>query len=184
MQDGLCFLSLESQAALLLGHGKGTLGGSWVSDVFLWWACRVPYVLALLREGLGIPEERVRIGSGHEQWTLGAALAEGGRVGVGRPFLELVRCHAPPITPACMHASLHHAHACMHASDWNRSACWQSGQPCLIAVACLACAEGGSGAAPGRLLLACCSSPSVLLTVAWNPLRQGARQAPHCLACC
>jgi len=38
-----------------------------------------PYVAALLRDGLGVPEARVRVGSGREAWTLGAALAEGGR---------------------------------------------------------------------------------------------------------
>ncbi len=46
------------------------------------WRARVrsaPYVAALLRDGLGVPEARVRVGSGREAWTLGAALAEGGR---------------------------------------------------------------------------------------------------------
>ncbi|KAK9840645.1 hypothetical protein WJX81_006647 [Elliptochloris bilobata] len=40
---------------------------------------RAPYVAALLRDGLGVPGERVTVGSGREAWTLGAALAEGGR---------------------------------------------------------------------------------------------------------
>lgn len=59
--------------------------------------CRVPYIVALLRKGLAIPEERIRIGSGREGWTLGAALAEGGRVGIGRPLIEKVT-HPPPCT--------------------------------------------------------------------------------------
>ena len=46
--------------------------------------CRVPYVTRLLREGLGVPEAQTRIGSGREGWTLGAALAEGSKVGAGR----------------------------------------------------------------------------------------------------
>ncbi|KAK9807631.1 hypothetical protein WJX72_004780 [[Myrmecia] bisecta] len=45
---------------------------------------RVPYVTKLLREGLGVPESQIQIGSGREGWTLGAALAEGSRVGVGQ----------------------------------------------------------------------------------------------------
>ena len=52
---------------------------------------RVPYVVGLLRRGLSIPDERVRIGSGHEGWTLGAALAEGGRVGMGKAVVAVVR---------------------------------------------------------------------------------------------
>ena len=62
---------------------------------------RVPYVLGLLRKGLAVPEGRIHVGSGHEQWTLGAALAEGGRVGVGRPRLQLVRAAQCPM---CSHA--------------------------------------------------------------------------------
>lgn len=34
----------------------------------------------LLREGLGLPESQISIGSGKEGWTLGAALAEGSKV--------------------------------------------------------------------------------------------------------
>ena len=34
---------------------------------------------ALLLDGLGVREDRVTVGSGREAWTLGAALAEGGR---------------------------------------------------------------------------------------------------------
>lgn len=40
---------------------------------------RAPYVAALLLSGLGVQEDRVTVGSGREAWTLGAALAEGGR---------------------------------------------------------------------------------------------------------
>lgn len=43
----------------------------------------MPYTLQLLRAGLGVPQSQVRIGSGREAWTLGAALAEGASVGVG-----------------------------------------------------------------------------------------------------
>ena len=39
--------------------------------------CRVPYIIQLLTEGLGLPEAQVTVGSGREGWTLGAALAEG-----------------------------------------------------------------------------------------------------------
>lgn len=42
--------------------------------------CRVPYVLQLLTQGLGLPESQVTVGSGKEGWTLGAALAEGSKV--------------------------------------------------------------------------------------------------------
>ena len=41
--------------------------------------CRVPYVIQLLTEGLGLPEAQVTVGSGREGWTLGAALAEGSK---------------------------------------------------------------------------------------------------------
>ncbi|KAL0038169.1 hypothetical protein WJX79_005885 [Trebouxia sp. C0005] len=41
---------------------------------------RVPYITQLLREGLGLPESQISIGSGKEGWTLGAALAEGSKV--------------------------------------------------------------------------------------------------------
>ena len=51
---------------------------------------RVPYIVSLLRKGLAVPESRIRIGGGNEGWTLGAALAEGGRVGVGRPLIDKV----------------------------------------------------------------------------------------------
>ncbi len=51
---------------------------------------RVPYIISLLRKGLAIPEDRIQIGSGKEGWTLGAALAEGGRVGIGRPLVDKV----------------------------------------------------------------------------------------------
>lgn len=44
---------------------------------------RVPYLLGLLRYGLGVPEHRIRVGSGREPWTLGAALAEGAKAGAG-----------------------------------------------------------------------------------------------------
>lgn len=47
-------------------------------------------MISLFREGLSVPEERLRIGSGQEGWTLGAALAEGGRVGIGRPKIDQV----------------------------------------------------------------------------------------------
>ncbi|BDA48267.1 probable ectonucleoside triphosphate diphosphohydrolase 5 at N-terminal half [Coccomyxa sp. Obi] len=49
---------------------------------------RVPYIISLLRKGLAISEDRIRIGNGKEGWTLGAALAEGGRVGIGRPLMD------------------------------------------------------------------------------------------------
>lgn len=51
---------------------------------------RVPYIVSLLRKGLAVPESRIRIGGGNEGWTLGAALAEGGRVGIGRPLIDKV----------------------------------------------------------------------------------------------
>ncbi len=51
---------------------------------------RVPYIVALLRKGLAVPELHIRVGSGNEGWTLGAALAEGGRVGIGRPLIDKV----------------------------------------------------------------------------------------------
>ena len=41
--------------------------------------CRVPYIIQLLTEGLGLPEAQVTVGSGKEAWTLGAALAEGSK---------------------------------------------------------------------------------------------------------
>ena len=44
---------------------------------------RVPYIIGLLRKGLGVPESRIQVGSGREPWTLGAALAEGSKVGAG-----------------------------------------------------------------------------------------------------
>ncbi len=50
----------------------------------------MPYIISLLRKGLAISEDRIRIGNGKEGWTLGAALAEGGRVGIGRPLLDKV----------------------------------------------------------------------------------------------
>lgn len=50
----------------------------------------MPYIISLLRKGLAIPEDRIQIGSGKEGWTLGAALAEGGRVGIGRPLVDKV----------------------------------------------------------------------------------------------
>ena len=53
-------------------------------------ACRVPYIIDLLQDGLSLSEEKLSIGNGREGWTLGAALAEGGRVGIGRPILEQV----------------------------------------------------------------------------------------------
>lgn len=49
-------------------------------NVAVYWrraCCRVPYVIKLLREGLGVPEDQVRVGSGQEAWTLGMAIAEG-----------------------------------------------------------------------------------------------------------
>lgn len=46
--------------------------------------------MSLLQEGLSIPEEKLHVGNGREGWTLGAALAEGGRIGIGRPILEQV----------------------------------------------------------------------------------------------
>ena len=63
---------------------------SWCHDV-----CRVPYIMSLLQEGLSIAEEKLQVGNGREGWTLGAALAEGGRVGIGRPVLEQVRYECP-----------------------------------------------------------------------------------------
>ncbi len=36
--------------------------------------------MQLLKEGLGLPESQISIGSGKEGWTLGAALAEGSKV--------------------------------------------------------------------------------------------------------
>lgn len=53
-------------------------------------ACRVPYIMSLLQEGLSLHEDKVQVGNGREGWTLGAALAEGGRVGIGRSLLEQV----------------------------------------------------------------------------------------------
>lgn len=50
---------------------------------------------ALLRDGLGVPEQRVTVGSGREAWTLGAALAEGGRA----EFAE--RGRAPVCSALC-----------------------------------------------------------------------------------
>ncbi len=47
--------------------------------------------MSLLKRGLSISEDKVQVGTGREGWTLGAALAEGGRVGIGRPILEQVR---------------------------------------------------------------------------------------------
>ena len=49
---------------------------------------------ALLRSGLGVREERVTVGSGREAWTLGAALAEGGRSELIDYAHDTV-CHAP-----------------------------------------------------------------------------------------
>lgn len=43
----------------------------------------MPYLISLLRYGLGVPEHRIHIGSGREAWTLGAALAEGAKAGAG-----------------------------------------------------------------------------------------------------
>ena len=57
--------------------------GSGFKDLGLY-ACRVPFVIALLRHGLGVAENQTRIGTGREAWTLGAALAEGSKVGAGR----------------------------------------------------------------------------------------------------
>ena len=51
--------------------------------------------MSLLQEGLSIAEEKLQVGNGREGWTLGAALAEGGRVGIGRPILEQVREEHP-----------------------------------------------------------------------------------------
>lgn len=47
--------------------------------------------MSLLKRGLSISEDKVQVGTGREGWTLGAALAEGGRVGIGRPILKQVR---------------------------------------------------------------------------------------------
>ena len=44
----------------------------------------MPFVITLLRHGLGVSENQTRIGTGEEAWTLGAALAEGSKVGAGR----------------------------------------------------------------------------------------------------
>ena len=46
--------------------------------------------MSLLQEGLSIVEEKLQVGDGREGWTLGAAPAEGGRIGIGRPILEQV----------------------------------------------------------------------------------------------
>ncbi len=54
--------------------------------------------MSLLQEGLSIAEEKLQVGNGREGWTLGAALAEGGRVGIGRPILEQVRHEQPFIS--------------------------------------------------------------------------------------
>ena len=40
-------------------------------------------MIQLLRQGLGLPEAQIHMGTGHEDWTLGAALAEGGKLGFG-----------------------------------------------------------------------------------------------------
>lgn len=64
-------------------------------------ARRVPYIVSLLRKGLAIPESRVRIGGGNEGWTLGAALAEGGRVGIGRPLIDKVTSSLCGILTVC-----------------------------------------------------------------------------------
>ena len=37
-------------------------------------------MLQLLREGLGLNESQIEVGSGKEAWTLGAALSEGSKV--------------------------------------------------------------------------------------------------------
>lgn len=50
----------------------------------------MPYIISLLQDGLSVSEANLSIGNGREGWTLGAALAEGGRVGIGRPVLEQV----------------------------------------------------------------------------------------------
>ncbi|GAB4819746.1 hypothetical protein N2152v2_006792 [Parachlorella kessleri] len=46
---------------------------------------RAPFITALLGEGLRVPPDRVLLGSPSVAWTLGAALAEGSRLGIGGP---------------------------------------------------------------------------------------------------
>lgn len=49
--------------------------------------CRVPYIIHLLRHGLGVPQNQTRMASGKEAWTLGAALSAGSKPGAG-PHLK------------------------------------------------------------------------------------------------
>lgn len=62
-------------SVVCLRSGKHTLTVSERVHV----VCRVPYIIHLLTEGLGLPEAQVTVGSGKEAWTLGAALAEGSK---------------------------------------------------------------------------------------------------------
>ena len=55
----------------------------------------MPYVIQLLREGLGLDESQVQIGSGKEGWTLGAALAEGSKV-MSAPVSPFIRAGYMP----------------------------------------------------------------------------------------
>lgn len=59
---------------------------------------RVPYIMQLLREGLGLPESQISIGSGKEGWTLGAALAEGSKV-----LLQNISTSSSPTSGAWPH---------------------------------------------------------------------------------
>ena len=61
---------------------------------------------ALLLSGLGVREERVTVGSGREAWTLGAALAEGGRSELIARAPDAVRlllcCYADRVVARCV----------------------------------------------------------------------------------
>ena len=51
-------------------------------------ACRAPFVADLLKRGLGLQQPQVRIGSGSEAWTLGAALAQGSAARLADPLID------------------------------------------------------------------------------------------------
>ncbi|KAL3136358.1 hypothetical protein ABBQ38_005618 [Trebouxia sp. C0009 RCD-2024] len=85
----LKFLNLPSHASLaaLEAAGQGFCSTPWPTvnltrgaEMHVDRYCfRVPYIIHLLTEGLGLPEAQVTVGSGKEAWTLGAALAEGSK---------------------------------------------------------------------------------------------------------
>eukprot|EP00897_Mesotaenium_endlicherianum_P009522 jgi/Mesen1/8599/ME000005S08564 len=59
------------------GEVSATFGGEMGLDRYCF---RAPYVVALLRDGLGLADRQVSVGEGSMGWTLGAALYEGGAV--------------------------------------------------------------------------------------------------------